>query len=971
MRPHAMALLGLVVACFVIGAFWQEDAVSSPKERNLRTFTPSKPSKLQQNLSALLPEPCLAQQMAATTRWIWQCALSFVRAHWQALLLGIALAALGFLLKRYLGTFNDASYKLLQQVTDEDSRGGVDRLISRGSLLYMMALWSSDMFSDIYVAVQYFRSGMNIFGSALVAIWVTSGVLAFVHRYVGWKLCGSDENISYWAQGLNAQGEQRPGFGSFLLYVTQVEPLVMAVKAWKIGLTTELKEEQIITALCEGGPSSLLQVYALLVEGPKGNPWILAGSVALSTLTVAKAVDQAYLLCKPETREFERGLLPPAGLIAFRCCDIFSRIGLWALLGLCLRPRGSKPHGLQQPYLPVIIIGELLIITMMFMSRKFELHLPTSAPFKKKHLLGIMSSFLGLFVCCYERDLQVQNAYARSLVALRAAQALGILWLCALLLPEDHCEPLTGTTLMTLLVTSFSFGVMFVGAVAHDLSMTCWARPIFPVIRGWRGGRLELGARLGLAHVVEIESHDISEHRQDALLSAMCQAAEAGHVRVVQLLSDLGVTAAGALESGETAVHSAARGGHLSVMVTLKDVGSNLEKPSNVGRTPAWIAAENGHLEVLKFLHSCGCNLETPDNNGSTPALIAAKNGHLEALKFLNSCGCNLETANKDGYTPAYIAARNGHLEVLKFLHSCGCNLETPDNVGRTPAYIAARNGHLEVLKFLHSSRCNLETPANNGGTPAYIAAQNGHLEVLKFLHSCRCNLETPDNVGRTPAWVAAQFGHLEVLKFLRDTVSEIGVQSLHAAMKNNHCEVVEFLVGCVDVNAPGYGFVHALDLAQAQGSDGSMEALKRAGAVAGPQLKLQGLTAMRPPVAPPHGAIWFTSGTPELAQSSGKFYYEIEILSDFEGPQCGWLNSNFAGDGDERLGVGDDEHGWSFDGQRHLWFHDNESKALEISSWKVHDILGFAVDFDEGKMHLYTKEGEEASMTFEAHGAL
>ena len=149
-------------------------------------------------------------------------------------------------------------------------------------------------------------------------------------------------------------------------------------------------------------------------------------------------------------------------------------------------------------------------------------------------------------------------------------------------------------------------------------------------------------------------------------------------------------------------------------------------------------------------------------------------------------------------------------------------------------------------------------------------------------LHECR-NFSTskcPFCAARqeTPARVAAQNGHLEVLKFLRDTVSEIGVQSLHEAIKNNQLEVVEFLAGCMDVNAP------------AQGSDGSMEALKRAGAVAGPQLKLQGLTALRPPVAPPHGAIWFTSGTPELAQSSGKFYYEIEIVSDFQWPLCGWL---------------------------------------------------------------------------------
>ena len=128
---------------------------------------------------------------------------------------------------------------------------------------------------------------------------------------------------------------------------------------------------------------------------------------------------------------------------------------------------------------------------------------------------------------------------------------------------------------------------------------------------------------------------------------------------------------------------------------------------------------------------------------------------------------------------------------------------------------------------------------------------------------------------------------------------------------------VVEFLVGFVDVNAAGIGKVRALDIARAKGPNSPVtEALLLAGASPGPEPQLVGLTALKPPDTPPHGYAWFTCGAPNLAQSRGKFYHEIQILSEFDCPQLGWLSTDFGGD-DEDVGVGDDANGWAFDGQQ------------------------------------------------------
>ena len=509
---------------------------------------------------------------------------------------------------------------------------------------------------------------------------------------------------------------------------------------------------------------------------------------------------------------------------------------------------------------------------------------------------------------------------------------------------------------------------------------------------------MELAARLGLASKI---AHYYNSEGDENAVAALCQAAEAGHVDVIHALVELDVSTTSTYQ-GESARHSAARGGHvdtvkalgsqnfhatnkdgatpafvaaenghLEVLQFLKASGCNVETANNDGATPAWKAARNGHLKVLQFLKASGCNLRTADNDGWTPAFIAAQNGHLEVLQFLKASGCNLETATNDGATPAWKAARNGHLEVLQFLKASGCNLETADNGGWTPAFIAAQNGHLEVLQFLKASGCNLETADNGGWTPAFKAARNGHLKVLQFLKASGCNLRTADNDGWTPAFIAAQNGHLEVLQFLKASGCIFGVKTLHVAIENGHDEVVKFLVPWVDVNAPGLGGARALDIARAANSDLMCNVLLEAGAASAPRPLCVGLTALKPREPPAHGGVWFTSGLPQLAQSKGKFYYEIELLSDFDGPQCGWLSADFEAGKKDGNGVGDDVHGWGFDGQRCLWWHNGEKKPLNILKWKVHDVLGFSVDLDQGQMQLHTKQGVDQSMPFQAPSKL
>jgi len=92
--------------------------------------------------------------------------------------------------------------------------------------------------------------------------------------------------------------------------------------------------------------------------------------------------------------------------------------------------------------------------------------------------------------------------------------------------------------------------------------------------------------------------------------------------------------------------------------------------------------------------------------------------------------------------------------------------------------------------------------------------------------------------------------------------------------------------------------------------------------------------------------------------------------LSEFGRPQLGWLSTDFEGGDDDGEGVGDDSNGWAFDGSGRCCWHGGRRERLQIAPWKVNDVLGFAIDLDEGHMQLRTEQ-QELTMPFEAHGAV
>lgn len=110
----------------------------------------------------------------------------------------------------------------------------------------------------------------------------------------------------------------------------------------------------------------------------------------------------------------------------------------------------------------------------------------------------------------------------------------------------------------------------------------------------------------------------------------------------------------------------------------------------------------------------------------------------------------------------------------------------------------------------------------------------------------------------------------------------------------------------------------------------------------------------------------WVTIGFPSIAQSSGRFYFEVELQQHCAAPQVGLLSTGFVRMPRVRFsqGVGDDEHGWAVDGQNSAFWHGGVNHPSDffweailtpglkgIKGLKETVVVGVAVDLDERKI--------------------
>lgn len=119
-------------------------------------------------------------------------------------------------------------------------------------------------------------------------------------------------------------------------------------------------------------------------------------------------------------------------------------------------------------------------------------------------------------------------------------------------------------------------------------------------------------------------------------------------------------------------------------------------------------------------------------------------------------------------------------------------------------------------------------------------------------------------------------------------------------------------------------------------------------------------------PTAPAARDAWVTIGVPSLARACGKWYFEVRLGDGIVRPQIGWASVDFQEGPESDVGVGDDEHSWSADGQSGQRCHGGgagREAVLWPEKWRKGGIVGCAIDLEQGAIRFsYNGQWHEAA---------
>jgi len=152
--------------------------------------------------------------------------------------------------------------------------------------------------------------------------------------------------------------------------------------------------------------------------------------------------------------------------------------------------------------------------------------------------------------------------------------------------------------------------------------------------------------------------------------------------------------------SGLTALCWAAQKGHVEIAALLVDHGSDVEARDGFHRTPLMTAAAEGNTETVQFLAGIA-ELNSQDDDGRTALTLAASRGRFETAQALLDAGVNLEVPDKLGYRALTWAAIGGIMTIVELLLDRECELEAIDRQGLSPLVLAAMHGHDEIAHRL------------------------------------------------------------------------------------------------------------------------------------------------------------------------------------------------------------------------------------------------------------------------------
>lgn len=322
--------------------------------------------------------------------------------------------------------------------------------------------------------------------------------------------------------------------------------------------------------------------------------------------------------------------------------------------------------------------------------------------------------------------------------------------------------------------------------------------------------------------------------------SALFWCAQTGRAAPAEALLDAGVSPDTRSPTGRTPLMEAAEGGHVELIQLLLSAGADPNLVDDSGHSALLLAVRRDRRDAADALMEVA-DVDQQDTHGNSALIVAVRKNHHAIAGALLAAGANVNRTNVDGQTALGIAKiRDDHRAVALlerhggiaegFVSTGRATQGALQLVGATPGdrpvwFIAADRGNAAAASELLAGGAKVDRPDADGMTALMIAAERNHqtLAVLLLRNGASSKTARPQD-GWTALHFAAAEGHVELLRtLLNETLppfpaSTNGVDTLMLGIEREDRELISLIL---DAGVSPTG-------ADAQGQSALMRAARR-----------------------------------------------------------------------------------------------------------------------------------------------
>jgi ankyrin repeat protein len=186
-----------------------------------------------------------------------------------------------------------------------------------------------------------------------------------------------------------------------------------------------------------------------------------------------------------------------------------------------------------------------------------------------------------------------------------------------------------------------------------------------------------------------------------------------------------------------SALHVASDAGHLKIVRLLLQHGVSVDVRGMWDQTPLQFASDAGRLDVVKLLLGHRADANSEDESRWTPLFHAISKGHLNVVRTLLEHGAHVNIQDSTGgRTPLHVALlrdKPHSNEIVRLLLEHDANPNACDNAHQTPLHLLTPSKR-ELVAVLRKYGADVGVKDKNGRTPSQALLKRGHSEIAKLL---------------------------------------------------------------------------------------------------------------------------------------------------------------------------------------------------------------------------------------------